>query len=73
MNNSYVSFWQANDALAKCMSAQKPDAVQAMSQSDRAALCRSEADAVASLLKSDSVSFRNLLNERIAAVKSQQQ
>ncbi len=61
MNNSYASFWQANDALSKCMAAQKPDQYQAMSESEKAGVCRTEAAAVADLLKSDSVSFRNLL------------
>ena len=71
--NSYATFWQANDALAKCMAAQKPDQYQAMSESDKAGVCKSEAAAVADLLKNDSVSFRNLLNERLAVVKAQKQ
>ena len=71
MPNSYLTFMQANDTLAKCMAAQKADQFKAMSAAEQAGVCRSEADAVRSLLSSDSVSFRNLLNERLAAVKAQ--
>ena len=72
MPNSYLSFMQANDALAKCMAAQDAAAYQAMNVADQSKVCATEASAVKSLLESDSVSFRNLLNERIAAVKTQQ-
>ena len=69
MPNSYLTFIQANDALDKCMRSQKLADVQAMSAADQANVCRPEADAVRSLLNSDAVGFRNLLSERMAAMK----
>ena len=69
MPNSYVTFIQANDALTKCMAAQNADAFKAMSAADQGSVCRAEGDAVRSLLSSDSVGFRNLLSERMAAMK----
>ena len=73
MPNSYVTFIQANDALAKCMKAQKVESFQAMSAADQDSVCRSEANAVRDLLSSDSVSFRNLLDQRISALDAAQQ
>ena len=70
MPNSYLTFIQANDALAKCMAAQNSAAYQAMSAADQAGVCATESSAVRNLLQSDQVDFRNLLAERIAAVKS---
>ena len=35
MPNTYVAWIQANDALAKCMSAQKVDSYQAMSAAEQ--------------------------------------
>ena len=72
MPNSYFTFMQANDALAKCMAAQKVDQYQAMSAAEQDSVCRAEASAVRDVLSNDSVTFRNLLSERIAAVKAQQ-
>ena len=69
MPNSYVTWIQANDALAKCMSAQKVEAFNAMAAGEQDGVCRAEATAVKGLLNSDAVSFRNLLAERIAATK----
>ena len=73
MPNTYVAWIQANDALAKCMSAQKVESYQAMSAAEQDNVCRSEANAVRDLLNNDSVSFRNLLNQRIDALKVAQQ
>ena len=73
MPNTYLTFMQANEALAKCMSGVKPEQYQAMSAADQGNVCKSEANTVRDLLQNDSVSFRNLLNERIAAAKAQQQ
>ena len=73
MQNSYASFIAANDALAKCMAKQNVAAYQKMSAQEQGQVCASEAAAVRTMLQNDSVSFRNLLNERIAAVKAQQQ
>ena len=73
MPNSYVAWIQANDALAKCMGAQKVEAFQAMSAADQEGVCRTEANAVRDLLTNDSVSFRNLLDQRIASLKAAQQ
>ena len=53
MNNSYLAFIQANDALAKCMAGQKADAFQAMSAAEQGNVCRAEADAVKGMLSSD--------------------
>ena len=72
MKNSYLAFIQANDALAKCMAAQKADKWQGMSAADQAATCQTEAAAVREMLSSDKVDFRNLLAERMEALKSQQ-
>ena len=69
MPNSYLTFIQANDALAKCMAGQNADAFKAMSAAEQAGVCKAEGDAVRSLLQSDAVGFRNLLSERIAAMK----
>ena len=44
-------------------------AIKAMSAADQGSVCRAEGDAVRSLLSSDSVGFRNLLSERMAAMK----
>ena len=73
MPNTYLTFMQANEALAKCMAGVKAAEYQTMSAADQDSVCKSEANSVRDLLQSDSVDFRNLLNERIAAVKSQQQ
>ena len=73
MPNSYVAWIQANDALAKCMGAQKVEAFQAMSPADQEGVCRTEANAVRDLLTNDSVSFRNLLDQRIASLKAAKQ
>ena len=69
MPNSYVNFIQANDAFAKCMSGQNVEAFQAMGAAEQDNVCRAEAATVRDLLSSDSVSFRNLIAERIAATK----
>ena len=73
MPNSYLTFIQANDALAKCMAGQKAASLQALSAAEQENVCRAEASAVRELLANDSVSFRSLLAERMAAVKAQQQ
>ena len=73
MKNSYLAFIQANDALAKCMAAQKADQWQAMSAADQSNVCKAEATTVADMLKNDNISFRNLLAERMEALKAQKQ
>ena len=72
MPNTYLTFMQANEALANCMAGVKADQYQAMSAAEQQTVCKSEASSVRDLLQNDSVSFRNLLNERIAAAKAQQ-
>ena len=72
MPNSYLQYITANNALEKCMSGQKPSVYNAMSAAQQAMVCQKEQQAVSDLLSKDSVGFRNLLQERIAAVKAQQ-
>ena len=69
MPNSYLTWIEANDKLSKCMAASDASAYKSMSADQQASVCRTEGDAVRSLLSSDSVSFRNLLTERMSAVK----
>ena len=69
MPNSYLSWIKANEALTKCMSAQKADEWKAMSAADQGSVCKAETAAVSEMLTSDKVSFRNLLSERMAAMK----
>ena len=73
MPNSYLTWIQANDALAKCMSGQNVSVYQKMSPAQQELVCNKEANAVRDLLKNDSVSFRNLLGQRIDALKAAQQ
>ena len=71
MPNSYLAYFTANDALKTCMDAQNVEAFKAMNAADQAGVCATEASAVRSMLQSDQVDFRNLLAERLAAVKAQ--
>ena len=73
MPNSYHSFIQANDALAKCMAAQNCEQYKTMAAAEQANVCRSEAAAVREMLAGDQVHFRNLISERLAALKSSPQ
>ena len=67
--STYERFIAANEQLFKCMEAAKLESVQAMSPADQQKVCRAEGEAVAQFLKQDQVSFRNLLDARLAALK----
>lgn len=71
--SSYAKFIAANETLTKCWDNVTVEQYNSMDASTQAATCRTEQEAVASILKSDEVSFRNLIGARIAALKTQQQ
>jgi hypothetical protein len=49
------------------------DKFNALSKPEQDNLCKSEQNAVSAFLKNDSVNFRNIINERIAALGEQAQ
>ena len=69
--SSYEKFIAANEALTKCWESVDTAKFQAMSAADQSKTCCAEQEAVASFLKNDSVSFKNLLAARLTALKSQ--
>ena len=71
--SAYERFIKANHALFTCMESVSHESFNAMSSDDQQKVCHSERNEVAAYLKNDSVNFRNLLNDRIAALKHVQQ
>ena len=71
--SSYAKFIVANEALTKCWESVSVEQWNSMNASTQAVVCRSEKEAVADILRSDELAFRNLIGARIAALKAQQQ
>ena len=68
MSTNYEKFMAANQALMDCYKAVPAEEYSAMSQPDQMALCKNEASAVASHLKSGHASFASILADRISAL-----
>ena len=67
MSSVYEKFISANHALFACFEAVPNDKFQALSASEQDAVCKSEKEAVAEILKSDQVHFRELIKARLAS------
>ena len=66
MSSVYEKFIAANHALFQCQESVSVEAWNAMKPAEQDAVCKSEADAVASFLTDDSVKFSKLINDRLA-------
>ena len=71
--STYQRFIQAKEAIFKCMESMTTEQYQSLGASAQETVCRSEGEKVASFLQNDSVHFKALLDESIAAMKAQQQ
>jgi hypothetical protein len=67
MNSVYEKFIAANTALFKCQESVSMESWSAMSPADQDSVCKKEGDVVADFLKNDSIMFKNLIAERLAA------
>ena len=72
MSSVYEKWISANHALFACYEKVPADQFNALSKADQDNLCKKEQDAVSGFLKNDSVSFRNIINDRLAAISSEQ-
>ena len=73
MQSAYERFIAANETLTKCWEGVDVKKYQEMNAGTQAVQCRAEGEAVADILRQDQVSFRNLLDARISALKAQTQ
>ncbi len=72
MKTTYEKFLDANNKLMKCFESVPQDKWKKMSADEQSSLCSSEREAVKSYFTSNSVGFRNLINERMEIIKQQQ-
>jgi hypothetical protein len=72
MSSVYEKWITSNHALFACYEKVSTDQFNALSKADQDNLCKKEQEAVSGFLKNDSVNFRNIIAERIAAVGSEQ-
>ena len=63
--NSYEKFIQANNALSECYKQTEPTAYETMTPFEKESLCQDERKLVAEFILDGSLSFRNLVSERI--------
>jgi hypothetical protein len=68
MTSVYEKWIAANHALFSCYEKVPADQYNALSKKEQDNLCKKEQDEVAAFLKNDSVNFRHIINERIAAL-----
>jgi hypothetical protein len=66
MSSVYEQFIAANLALFACQESVSVKEWTAMKPAEQNAVCKSEAQAVASFLKDDKVNFKSILADRIA-------
>ena len=71
MSSNYEKFIAANQALIDCMAAVDYSAYQQMDVKAQESVCQNEANVVSEHLRNDTASFRNLLQERLDYLKSQ--
>lgn len=72
MSSVYEKWIAANHALFACYEKVPTDQFNALAKAEQDNLCKKEQDEVAAFLKNDSVNFRNIINERIFALASEQ-
>jgi hypothetical protein len=65
MKTTYERFIEANNALSKCYEGISADNWSKFSQSEQAAACKVEREAVSSFLVNNQVTFTNLIKERL--------
>jgi hypothetical protein len=68
MSSVYEKFIAANHALFTCQQSVTTEQWNEMDSEAQSQVCKSESEAVATFLKNDSVSFKHLINERLAAL-----
>jgi len=68
MSTVYGKFIAANHALFACQQAITVEQWNELDSKAQSEVCKSEAQAVAAFLKNDSVSFKNLIHEKLAAL-----
>ena len=71
--SSYEKYIVANTALFTCMESVPEETYLAMSAAQQQSVCKPEADVVAKFLRDDTLTFRNLISDRIASLKAPQQ
>ena len=72
MKTTYEKWIEANHKLNKCFESVAADRFKKLAQAEAEALCATERAAVASFLQNNSLTFPNLLKERLAAVGIEQ-
>jgi hypothetical protein len=67
MSTQYEQFVSANQSLVDCFANVPAEQYSAMSRQEQEGVCSNEAASVRTFLANDSVNFRHILAERIAA------
>ena len=65
MDTTFGKWIEANQALIDCQAKFSKAQIDAMSASEQAQICQKEAQTVSQFLKTDSVSIRHLIEERL--------
>ena len=71
MSTTYEKFIEANNALRECYEGTKPKDYEGMTPFDKENVCKNEREAVSEFLSNNSLSFRNLVSERIDILEKQ--